>query len=159
MTGAIVALGVTFVRQFNKMAQLETRMVNVGNLFGATRDEVDELTDELIRLSTEMPTKDLNNLSESLFDVVSAGVPASESVEFLGDAAKLATAGVTETSVAVDGLTSVMNAYQIEFGKANEVSDKFFAAQQKGKTTMPTPSSKHLTTSSTPGTAAPMSAT
>lgn len=135
VTAGIAALGATAIAQFNKFAGLETAMVNVGNLFGATRTEVNNLTDELIDLSRVTP-QNLNDLSSSLFDVVSAGVPATESVKFLGDAAKLATAGVTDTKIAVDGLTSVMNAYSVEFTKADEISDKFFAAQQKGKTTI-----------------------
>jgi TP901 family phage tail tape measure protein len=132
---AVTGFGVAMVKQFNKFAELETKMVNVGNLYGATRDQVNDLTTELIDLSRQTP-QNLDDLADSLFDVVSAGVPAAESVEFLGEASKLATAGVTSTSVAVDGLTSAMNAYQIEFSKAGEVSDKFFAAQQKGKTTI-----------------------
>ena len=132
---AITGFGVALVKQFGKFADLETKMVNVGNLFGATRDEVNGLTTELIDLSRQTP-QNLDDMATSLFDVVSAGVPAAESVEFLASASKLATAGVTSTAVAVDGLTSAMNAYSIEFTKADEVSDKFFAAQQKGKTTI-----------------------
>ena len=67
---------------------------------------------------------------------MSAGIPASESIQFLSVASKLAAAGVTTTKVAVDGLTTVINAYGLEASDATMISDKFFGAQQAGKTTI-----------------------
>ncbi|MFW9821369.1 MAG: phage tail tape measure protein [Candidatus Thorarchaeota archaeon] len=116
-------------------SKLQIQMINVGNLFNASRDQVNAMTSELIKLSKTTP-QSIGDLADSLFDTVSAGVKASESIEFVGVAAKLATAGVTTTKIAVDGLTSIMNAYNLEASEATMISDKLFAAQQFGKTTI-----------------------
>lgn len=127
------ALAAGVVKTVRTLANLQTKMVNVGNLTGASRAEVNKMTEDLVKLSGKIP-QSVDNLAESLFDVVSAGVPAAESIAFLETAGKLATAGVTNTKVAVDGLTSVMNAFGMEASDATMISDKFFAAQQMGKT-------------------------
>ncbi len=132
---AIGALSVALTGLIVDYAKFETRITDVGNLLGSSRKEIQAMGKDLIALSKTIPTS-TQDLAESLFDVVSAGIPAAKSMEFLEVAAKLATAGVTTTKVAVDGLTSVMNAYGLEADKATEISDKFFAAQVKGKTTI-----------------------
>lgn len=135
LLGATGLFAAATVKTVRALAKLQTKMVNVGNLTGASRKEVNKMTDELIKLSGTIP-QSVDNLAESLFDVVSAGVPAGESIAFLETAGKLATAGVTDTKTAVDGLTSVMNAFGMEASDATKIADQFFAAQQKGKTTI-----------------------
>ena len=131
----LAAITAAVVKSVIKMAELETKMVAVGNLFGATRTEVNKMTTDILEMSKTTPQA-VDDLADALFDVVSAGVPAAESMGFLKGAAKLATAGVTNTKTAVDGLTSVMNAFGYEAKDVTKISDKFFAAQQEGKTTI-----------------------
>lgn len=76
------------------------------------------------------------NLNKGLFDLISAGRPAAQAIDELGTATKLAIAGATETSVAVDGITSVLGAFGDKAGSATDISEKFFAAQKAGKTTI-----------------------
>lgn len=76
------------------------------------------------------------SLNKALFDTVSAGVAAGDALGVLRQAARLAAAGGTETAVAVDGLTSLLNAYGLAAGDAARVTDALFAAQKKGKTTI-----------------------
>lgn len=126
---AVIGLG---IRAF---AKFESKLVDVGNLFGATTEQVKELGDGILDISREIPVG-AQDLAESLFDVVSAGVAVGDSLEFLAASAKLAVAGVTSTKVAVDGLTSVINAYGFAAKDVGKIADKFFAAQQAGKTTI-----------------------
>jgi len=131
----LAATSAAFSAMIVDYAKLETKMVDVGNLFGATKEQISDLTDSLIELSTTIPLS-TDDLANSLFDVVSAGIEAADSIKFLETASKLAVAGVTSTNVAVDGLTSVLNAYSLTADKAEDISDKFFAAQKVGKTTI-----------------------
>lgn len=78
----------------------------------------------------------LETLNKALFDTVSAGVPAAKAVETVGVASKLAVAGLTDVSIATDGITSALGAYGKEAGDANAISAKFFTAQKFGKTTI-----------------------
>ena len=75
-------------------------------------------------------------MNTALFDIVSAGVPAAESIDFMREAANLALGGATDLTTAVDGMTSVMNAFGLETDEANQISAAFFSAQKFGKTTV-----------------------
>lgn len=86
-----------------------------------------------LRASTGQSFEELN---KGLFDLISAGVDAEKAIEALKVSTDLALAGATQTSVAVDGLTSAMNAYGDESGSAQDVAEKFFTAQKGGKTTI-----------------------
>jgi TP901 family phage tail tape measure protein len=129
---AVSAATVALIKDF---ANFESAMIDVGNLTNASREEVNKMSNDLIEMSKDVPIG-MSDLTDSLFDVVSAGVSAGESIEFLESSARLATAGATTTKVAVDGLTSIINAYGLEASDATIISDKFFSAQQRGKTTI-----------------------
>src|SRR5687768_10780200 len=78
----------------------------------------------------------LDSATTSIFDLVSAGIPASKSLEAMRAAGKLAVAGLTDVAVATDGLTSIINAYGYEAEQAEVLSGKLFLAQKFGKTTV-----------------------
>ena len=78
----------------------------------------------------------VGDVNKALFDTISAGIKAGNSIEFLREAAKLAIGGVTDLSTAVDGMTSIMNAYALSIEEANKVASAFFTAQKHGKTTV-----------------------
>jgi TP901 family phage tail tape measure protein len=79
---------------------------------------------------------EINDMNKALFDAVSAGVPAGESIEFLRVASQLAVGGVTDLTTATDGITTVMNAFGLETANAEEIASAFFSAQKFGKTTV-----------------------
>jgi len=78
----------------------------------------------------------IGDVNKALFDSVSAGVPAAQSIEFMEVASQLALGGVTDLSTAVDGMTTVINAFQLETTEANKIANAFFTAQKFGKTTV-----------------------
>lgn len=78
----------------------------------------------------------VGDVNKALFDTISAGVKAGDSIKFLHEASKLAVGGVTSLSIAVDGMTSIMNAYALSIEDANKVASAFFTAQKHGKTTV-----------------------
>ncbi|MDR1198396.1 MAG: phage tail tape measure protein [Prevotellaceae bacterium] len=78
----------------------------------------------------------IEDTNKALFDAVSAGIPAADSIRFLNEAAKLAIGGVTSLSVAVDGMTSIIKAYSLSTEDTNKVTSAFFTAQKYGKTTV-----------------------
>lgn len=72
----------------------------------------------------------------ALYAALSAGVPADSVFDYMETATKLATGGVTDLDTAVDGLSSVVNAYGSEIIGAAEASDIMFTAVRFGKTTV-----------------------
>lgn len=132
------AIGLT-VRSF---AKFDDGMRSVKTLldessFGAKGLEkgFEAMREDVLALAGDTPFA-LESMNKALFDTVSAGINAGEAVTFLKTASKLAVAGVTDISIATDGLTSAMNAYGLEVGEADSVAAKFFTAQKFGKTTI-----------------------
>lgn len=96
---------------------------------------VDDMRAGLLDLSAQTG-QSFDVLNKGLFDIVSAGVDAEKAIEALAAASNLAIAGATDTSVAVDGITSALNAYGLAADEAESISQKFFTAQKFGKTTV-----------------------
>jgi TP901 family phage tail tape measure protein len=70
----------------------------------------------------------------ALYQSLSAGVPADNVFDFMATAQKAAKGGVTELTTAVDGITSVVNAYGADVVSATKASDLMFTAVRLGKT-------------------------
>ncbi len=79
----------------------------------------------------------LSDITNAMYQSLSASVPKENLISFLETAGKAAVAGATDLKTAVDGLTSALNAYKIPVSEAAKVSDVFFAAVKAGKTTFP----------------------
>ncbi|GAG19228.1 unnamed protein product, partial [marine sediment metagenome] len=76
-------------------------------------------------------------LAKGLYDVLSASIPTEKALKVLRIATESAKGGFTDTATAVDGITSLLNAYGLSADHAGEVSDKMFAAVKRGKITFP----------------------
>ena len=78
----------------------------------------------------------VEDVNKALFDTISAGIKAGDSIKFLDQAAKLAIGGVTSLSNAVYGMNAILNAYNLSMDEAEKVSAAFFTAQKYGVTTV-----------------------
>ena len=126
--GAAIAGTVAFVDFERSMNEVFTLLP------GATQQFTDAMTKDVKKFSTEfgvLPDK----VVPALYQALSAGVPANNVFEFLEVAQKAAKGGVTDLTTAVDGITSVMNAYGAESVNATQASDLMFTAVRLGKTT------------------------
>jgi TP901 family phage tail tape measure protein len=74
-------------------------------------------------------------LTGGLYSALSAGVPKENALTFLQVASQAAIGGVTDVETAVDGITTVLNAFGLEASSAEAVSDSLFTAVKGGKTT------------------------
>jgi TP901 family phage tail tape measure protein len=74
-------------------------------------------------------------LTGGLYQALSAGVPQENAFTFMQVASTAAIAGVTNVETAVDGLTTIINAFGLESADAEAVADSMFAAVKGGKTT------------------------
>lgn len=93
-------------------------------------------SDQLRELARSMPVQSLADLTAGLQNIIGAGIPAGEAMDFLATAAKAATANNATTADAVKALTSVVNAYASQGLKARDVSDQLFAAIDVGDVSM-----------------------
>ena len=126
LAGAGIALSVREAHQFAKaMAEVQTMMS--GGDIAAFAAQVRQLSGEFGMAKDE--------LAKGLYQVLSAGVPEENAIDFLRTASQAAMAGVTDVETAVDALSTVINAYQMDASEAARVSDIMFATVKKGKTT------------------------
>lgn len=72
----------------------------------------------------------------ALYQINSAGHLGADGMKVLAASAKAAVGGVTETAVAADAITTILNAYRFKADDAEAISDKLFTTVRLGKTTM-----------------------
>ena len=67
-----------------------------------------------------------------MYDLVSSGFDAKESIGILGSTAKAATAGLTTTEVSTKAVAAALNAYKLPASAAGDVSDTLFRTVDRG---------------------------
>ena len=113
----------------------EYAIAKVQSIARVSEEDLKGMSDEIRRVSTEMGYS-ANEVSEAVYQAISASVDASEAVGFVEDATKLARAGFTETTTAVDVLTTAINAYGKEANTTKHIADDLITTQNLGKTTV-----------------------
>ena len=131
MGAAITGVGVVMAKT---AATFDSKMREVNSLIGLSQSEFQKLTDDTLEMSSAIGI-DAVKASEALYQAISAGIPRENVIDFMTIASKAAIAGVTDTETAVDGLTTVMNAFKMDVGEAQRVADIMFVAVKGGKTT------------------------
>ncbi len=132
--GAINSAAAAIKAAVGAMTGFETAMANVSTLVDTSKVSMEGLREEILALPPELGTS--TELAKALYQTLSAGVEPARAVEFVGQAAKLAKAGLTDTFTAVDVLTTALNAYGLEASEAGRVSDILFKTVEQGKTTV-----------------------
>lgn len=111
----------------------EREWANVTTMLNISRTATEKMRHELRMLSPTLG--DTTELAKGMYQVLSASIGPAKAIRFLGEAAKSAKAGVTDTKTAVDAMTTVINAYGMEAEAAGEVSDIMFGIVKRGKVT------------------------
>ena len=131
MAAAVVKFSVEALKAF---AEFEKGMNEVFTLLpGISKRQMGKMQSDVLGLSREMGVL-TTDMVPALYQAISAGVPKENAIDFMRVASKAAIAGVTSLETAVDGLTSVMNAYGKENMTAEKASDIFFTTIRLGKT-------------------------
>lgn len=132
--GAISAVGVAALITATK--DFQKALAQVSTLVDTTTFSMSDLSDEALRQAMQFGSMPTDN-AKAFYNAISAGANTAEkATEALTAANKLAIGGVTNTTVAIDGLTSVMNAYAGKAGSFTDISDSMFIAMKAGKTTI-----------------------
>jgi len=136
----VAGLGAGFILAGRKAKQM-------GSDFGLGMAEINTMLDEtttkmLPELSKGVKQtmvafgQPLKATQKGLYDILSAGIDASKSLDVLTASAKMATAGVTDIATSTDALTTILNSYSLSAENATDVSDLLFSVVKDGKTTM-----------------------
>lgn len=116
-------------------SDFETSGNKVSTIADTTQVSMDTLEKGVLNLSTKTG-ESASGLNEALYQTISAGVQTKDAVSVLGTAVETAKGGFTDTSTAIDTLTTVMNSYQMKTSEAKHVSDLLIQTQNLGKTTV-----------------------
>ena len=108
-------------------------LAKVSTLVDTTVVSMDKIKEEIRSVSDETGAG-VADLSESVYQAISAGVDAGHAVSFVKDMTIAAKAGFTDTTTAVNGVTTVLNAYGKSAEEASHITDQMLLAQNFGKT-------------------------
>lgn len=132
VTAPVVAAGLAGVKF---ATDFETGMAKVGTIADTNVKSVDELSTGVRDLS-KSTGKSQTELAEALYQTLSATNDTGNALGYLEQGTRLAIGGFTDTTTAIDGVTSVMNAYGLTGEEAfKKVADNMITTQNLGKTT------------------------
>lgn len=108
-------------------------MAKVSTIADTTKVPIDKLREGALKLSKDFGAG-ATEITESMYQTISASVPTEKALGFVATATKAAKGGFTDTATAVDGLSTVLNSYGMEAGKADKIANQMLITQNKGKT-------------------------
>lgn len=136
--GIVAALNSTydaFYECIEVAEKYETALAKIATIADTSVKSMGVIKDEITSLSAETG-QSVTDLSESTYQAISASVDTADSVDFVRKSNMLAVGGFTETTSAVNVLTTALNAYGLGADKTSSISDMLIQTQNKGKTTV-----------------------
>ena len=95
-------------------ADYQSSMQKINGLVGISQKQVNAWSDDILELGKTLPQSP-KDLADAMFFITSAGLRGKTALDALKQSAKASAAGLGETKVVADAVTSAMNAY----GKKN----------------------------------------
>lgn len=129
ITAPLTALGAAAIKASSDFTD---GMAKIYTIAFESDEPMEKMRQELIQLSNDTAFG-LDDLAEATYQTVSASVDATEAVEFMTQATKLARAGFTTTTKSVDVLTTILNSYGKETYDVAYINDVLLKTQNDGK--------------------------
>jgi len=117
----------------NSGREFERSWANVRTMLDETVVNHEKMRSSLLMMSPALG--DATELAKGMYQVLSASVAPAKAMKVLEISAMSAKAGVTQVAVAVDAITTVLNAYGMRAEEAGNVSDIMFQTVKRGKLT------------------------
>lgn len=116
--------------------ELELAIAEISTLIDSAAVSNDQLTNSVITLSNEFGVNAVS-VAKATYQAISAGAEAgAEANELLRVALQTSIGGLTDVATAVDGLTTIINAFGLSMSDAGDVADIMFTVMKGGKTTI-----------------------
>ena len=120
-------------------SEFETSLAGTSTMFGDVAVDTDGLTAKILDLSNASGLA-ATDLSNSLYNALSAGIPVTEdmsgAMDYMESCTKLAAAGFTDVDTAVTATAKVMNAYGMSLDDVDSIQKIMLQTQNKGITTV-----------------------
>lgn len=128
---AVVAVAGTSLKA---ATEYETSLAKVATIADTSKKSLQELSQEVLDISNRTGTA-ATEINEALYQAISAGADTASANKLVEVSVKAAKAGYTDAATAVDGLTSVLNAYNMKTEESEKLANQFLITQNLGKTT------------------------
>lgn len=134
--GAVTAATVKFGADAVKAAaSYEQAFANASTLMQGTQEELQAISDDILRVSSETGVA-AEDLANSVYSAISAGISQEDAVEFAAKSAKLAAAGFTDVDTALTAVAKTLNAYGLDASHTDEIQRMLIQTQNLGITTV-----------------------
>ena len=132
---ALMASG-SFIKDiYSSVGEFNKQMRIVSTISEDVANNMDKFKKQVLDLCSEISVAP-ETAAQALYQINSAGHLGADGMKVLEASAKAAVGGVTDTAVAADAITTILNAYHMSADQAAAVSDKLFTTVKLGKTTM-----------------------
>ena len=135
---------------FNKVVDLTKETLNnisnIGTEFEYSYAKVKTLADTTLRSFEDIRSSVLNasndigkassSIADAYYQALSASVSTGDLDTFIAPLNKLAEAGFTSLETAVDGASTIINAYGLSLKETEQIANEFILTQNLGKTTV-----------------------
>ena len=129
-----IAFGKMSKESFEFSKAFQSAMKEVQTISYAVQDDYNGVSNAIVDISKKVPDTAIA-LTKAYYQIVSAGYDGAKGLMVLEASSRAATAGVTDTITAADGLTTVLNAWKMDASEVTKVSDIMFNTVRLGKTT------------------------
>jgi TP901 family phage tail tape measure protein len=131
---AVLAVGAALVGAVKEAVQFNVQVARVNTMAGGGIKNFKELRTQARGLASDYGLA-ASSIAKGMYDALSAGVDKANLGGVMNTAAKIAVADGSDVSTAVDGITTVLNAFGYQAEESEEVADKLFQTVKQGKTT------------------------
>src|SRR5882762_767505 len=114
------AIMIPLHRAVQEAIDFEDQMATVATLVDTTKESMVSMGKEVLDVFVKVPMP-LHDLTDALYKIRSAGVPAAQALDVLNKSAILGTAGRGTATQAADALTSAINVFRDEGLSTNKI--------------------------------------
>lgn len=132
----LTQIGVAYIGIRKVFSDLTTSQTNLANVASLGVENIQELGAGIDKIGLDVPVA-LHDIEQGLYQVVSAGVDASEQINVLEQSARAAKAGLAETTDSLNLGSAVIKGYGKEWDEFGDVMDQAFQTVKLGQTTFP----------------------
>jgi TP901 family phage tail tape measure protein len=137
LEATLLAAGVAVTAFSVKIAgDFDTAFREISTLINQPIEDLDEFKAAILSYASTS-TKPLEEVTQSIYNAISAGVDYADSIEAVSLAEKLSVAGKATLNESLVVLVSSLNAYGLGMDEAERFSDALFTTVKQGQTTLP----------------------
>ena len=123
--GAFAVKGIKDAIEFNK------EFTKVSTVADTTEISLAELSKQVMEVSNKTGVA-ASELAKFQYQVINSGIKTADSASYVEAAVRASKAAFTDTGVVIEGLTKVMNAYQLEASEAEKIAGQMYLSTTIG---------------------------